>query len=67
MTPVLRSVQVLKREWDAESNGKLLNLFIPSKTATLVLEFAVEDLPLGRKADLVPEFAVKDLPLGRTL
>ena len=38
-----------------------------SKTATLVLEFAVEDLPLGRIAALVPEFAVKDLPLGRTL
>ena len=30
--------------------------------ATLVLEFAVEDLPLGRTAALVVEFAVKDLP-----
>ena len=39
---------------------------IPSKTATLVSEFAVEDLPLGRTAALIPEFAVKDLPLGRT-
>ena len=39
----------------------------PSKTATLVPEFAVEDLPLGRTAALVPEFAVKDLPLGWTL
>ena len=56
---------MLKREWDAESNGK--HLFIPSKTATLVPEFAMEDLPLGRIAALVPEFAVKDLPLGRTL
>ena len=37
------------------------------KTATLVSEFAVEDLLLGRTAALVPEFAVKDLPLGRTL
>ena len=56
---------MLKREWGAESNGKLPNLFIPSKTATLAPEFAVEDLPLGRTAALVPEFAVKDLPLGR--
>ena len=31
------------------------------------LEFAMENLPLGRIADLVPELAVKDLPLGRTL
>ena len=37
------------------------------KLATLVPEFAVEDLPLGRTAALVPEFAMKDLPLGRTL
>ena len=36
-------------------------------TATLVPEFAVQELPLGRTAVLVPEFAVKDLPLGRTL
>ena len=58
---------MLKREWGAESNGKLPHLFIPSKTATWVPEFAMEDLPLGRIAALVPEFAVKDLPLGRTL
>ena len=36
------------------------NLFIPSKTATLVPEFAVENLPMGRTAALVPEFAVKE-------
>ena len=35
------------------------------RTATLVPEFAVENLPLGRTATLVPEFAVKNLPLGR--
>ena len=58
---------MLKRDWVAESNGKLPNLFIPSKTATLVPEFAVEDLPLSRTAALVPEFAVEDLPLARTL
>ena len=64
---LLWSVQMLKREWSAESNGKLPHLFIPSKTATLVPEFVVEDLPLGRTAAIVPEYAVKDLPLGRTL
>ena len=64
---LLRFVQMLNREWGAESNGKLPHLFIPSKTATFVPEFAVEDLPLSRTAALVPEFAVKDLPLGRTL
>ena len=50
----------------AERNGKLPHLFIPSKPATLVPEFAVEDLPLGRTVALVPEFEVKDLSLGRT-
>ena len=58
---------MLKREWGAESNRKLLHLFILSKTSTLVPKFAVEDLPLGRIAALVPEFTVKNLPLGRTL
>ena len=57
---------MLKREWGAESNWKILHLFIPSKTATLVPEFAVEDLPLDRIATLVLAFAVKDLSLGRT-
>ena len=58
---------MLKREWVAESNGKLPHLSIPSKTAAWFSEFAVEDLPLSRTAALVPEFAVKDLPLGRIL
>ena len=59
---------MLKRESDAESNGKPPYLIIPNKTATLVSEFAVEDLPLGRTAAaLVPEFAVKNLPLDRKL
>ena len=31
---LLRFVQMLKREWGAESNWKLPYLFIPSKTAT---------------------------------
>ena len=64
---LLTSIQMLKREWGAESNRKPPHLFLPSKTATLILEFAVEDLPSGRTASLVPVFVVKDLPLGRTL
>ena len=64
---LLRSVQMQKGEWCAESKGKVLHLCIPSKTVTLVAEFAVDDLPLGRTTALVPEFEVKDLPLGRTL
>ena len=58
---------MLKREWGAENNRKLLHLFLPSKTVTLVPEFAVEDMPLGRTAALVPKFVVIDLPLGTTL
>ena len=38
---LLRSVQMLKREWGSRSNVKLPHLFSPSKTATLVSEFAV--------------------------
>ena len=56
-----------KTEWGAESNGKLPHLSIPSKTATWVLEFAVEDLPLARTSALMSELAVKDLPLGRAI
>ena len=58
---------MLKREWGVVSNKKLPHLFTSSKSATVVPEIAVEDLPLGRTESLVPEFAVKDLPLGRTL
>ena len=64
---LFRSVQMLKRGYGADSKGKLPHLFIPSKTATLFPEFAVEDLPLGRTTVLVPGFAVNDLTLGRTL
>ena len=63
----LKSVQMLKRECGAESNGKLPHLSIPSKTAAWFPEFAVGDLPLGRTTALVREFTVKDLTLGRTL
>ena len=61
---LLRSVQMLNREWGAKSNGKL---FIPSKTAIFIPEFAVEDLPLYRTATLIPAIAVKNLPSGKTL
>ena len=58
---------MLKSEWGVESNGKLAHLFIPSKTAALVPEFALEDLPLDRTATLLNAFEIKDVPLGRTL
>ena len=47
--------------------GELPHLVIPSKTANLVPEFAVEDLPLERTATLVPASAVKDLPLEQNM
>ena len=55
--------QILKREWGAESNGKLPHLFIHNNTAILVSEFVVKDLPFSRIAILVTAFAVKG-PLG---
>ena len=58
---------MLKREWGAESNGKLLHLFLPSKTAGLGPEFAVKDLPLAEFHPWFLALAVKDLPLDRTL
>ena len=58
---------MLKRDWGAENNWKLRYVFIPSKTETLVPEFEVEDLPLGRYANLGSEFALKDLLLRRKL
>ena len=64
---ILRSVQLLKREWGAESNGKLQHLFVPSKPVTLVPEFTLEDLPEDRRVTLVPAFGMKDLSSGRTL
>ena len=61
---LLRSVQMLKREWGAESKGKIPHLFIPSKIETLVPEFAVEDLSLGRTAALVLSLQWKTCPWG---
>ena len=54
---LLRSVEMLK----------LSNLFIPSKTACLVPELLMEDVPLVRIAALVPESAVNDPSLGTKL
>ena len=62
---LLRTVQMLKREWVAESSGKLLHLFIPSKTATLVPAFAVKDLFLDRTATLAPVFFSQRHALGQ--
>ena len=56
---------MLKKEWNAESNGKLQHLFIPSKTATLVPESAVEDLPLGITAALRTGFCIERPALGQ--
>ena len=50
---LLKSVQILKTEWGAESNGKLPQVFIPGKTVALNPEFEVEDLP---SAELQPWF-----------
>ena len=44
---------MLKKEWGAESNGKLPHLLSPGKTAALVPEFALEDLP---SAEMQPRF-----------
>ena len=44
VSDLLRSVQLLKRECGAESNGKLPHLFIPSKTAALVPVAARDDV-----------------------
>ena len=40
---------------------------IPGKTAMLVPEFAVEDLPLGRNVASILALALKELPLGKTM
>ena len=45
LSDLSRSFQMLKRE----NNGKLPHLFIPSKSAVLVLEFAVEDPPSAER------------------
>ena len=50
---LLSFVQTLKRQWGEESNGKLARLFIPTKTVTLVPEFAEKNLPLGRKLMMI--------------
>ena len=58
---------MLKRDWGAESNGKLPHLFIPSKTAALDPESAVEKLPSAELQPWLLALEVKDLPLGRIL
>ena len=58
---------MLKRELGVESSGKLLHLFIPTKTATLVPEFAVEDLTLGKNCILDAWVRSERPARGRTL
>ena len=41
----LRSLHMLKREWGVKATGSYRTYSIPGKTAALVPEFAVEDLP----------------------
>ena len=62
---LLRSVQKLNGEWGAERNGKLPHLFILTKTAALITEFAVEDLPLNITAALVPALCSERRALGQ--
>ena len=54
---LLRSVQFAEERAGCGKHGKLPQLFISSKTATLVPEFAVEGMPLKRTASLVSAFA----------
>ena len=56
---------MLKRRVGCGKQRKLPHLFIPSKTETLVPEFAMEDLSLGRTAALVPEFCSERPTLGQ--
>ena len=58
---------MLNREWGAEGNGKLPHIFIPSKIANLVLEFAEEEPVFGQNCSLGAQFAVNYLSLGRAL
>ena len=59
---LLRSVSMLQREWGAESNRKLLHLFIPYKTAALVSAFVVEDLSSGKLQPWCPSLHCKTCP-----
>ena len=47
---------MLKREWVAESKGKLLHYSVPGKTVALAPEFAVEDLRLAEMQPRFPRF-----------
>ena len=62
LSDLLRSVQMLKREWGVESNGKLPHVSIPSKTAVCVPEFAVEDLPLSRTEACLGSWVYSEWP-----
>ena len=63
---LLRSVQMLKREWGAESNGKLLHLFIPIKLQPWFPCLQWKTC-FGQNCSLGAWVSVKYLPLGRAL
>ena len=63
----LRSVQMLKREWGAESNGKLMQLVSPCSNCSLGSWVCSGKPAFGRTAAFVPTLPVKDLFLSRTL
>ena len=65
---LLRSVQLLKIEWGAESSGKQTHLFT-SRIGYCNLDSWVcgGRLAFGRTASLIPGLAVNDLPLSGTL
>ena len=50
-----------------KATGSYRTYSIPGKTAALVPEFEVEDLPSAELQAWVPALAVKDLPLCSTL
>ena len=53
ISDLLRFVQMLKRVGCGKQTGNYRTYSIPGKTAVLILEFAVEDLP---SAELQPRF-----------
>ena len=58
---------MLRESGVQKARGSYCTYSIPGKTAALVPEFAVEDLPSVELQALVPALAVKDQPLGRIL
>ena len=62
---LLRFVQMLKREWGAEINGKLPQLFIHSKTANQVPEFCGGRSVFGQNCSLAAWVWIERTALGQ--